>query len=83
MAVAGMILGIIGVVFAFIPVFGAFVAIPCVGVGMPLAAVAFYQARKKKFHRFGTTIVASSRLTAIGWGRIRVQPGRDRARQQG
>ena len=47
MAVAGMILGIIGVVFAFIPVFGAFVAIPCVGVGMPLAAVAFYQARKK------------------------------------
>ena len=47
MAVAGMVLGIIGVVFAFIPIFGAFVAIPCVGVGMPLAAVAFYQARKK------------------------------------
>ena len=38
MAVTGMILGIIAVVFAFIPIIGAFIAIPCVGVGLPLAA---------------------------------------------
>ena len=71
MAVAGMVLGIIGVVFAFIPIFGAFVAIPCVGVGMPLAAVAFYQARKKgeslgqPIAGLATTIVAL--FITVGW----------------
>ena len=71
MAVAGMILGIIGVVFAFIPIFGAFVAIPCVGVGLPLAAVSFYQARKREeplgmpIAGLATTIVAF--LITVGW----------------
>ena len=46
MGIAGMILGIIGLVFSLIPFFGAFVAIPCVGVGLPLSGVAFQQARK-------------------------------------
>ena len=32
MAVAGMVLGISTVVFAFIPVFGAFIAFPCLGL---------------------------------------------------
>ena len=49
MAIAGMILGIIAIVFAFIPVFGAFIAFPCLGVGLPLSGIAFYQA-----HQTGT-----------------------------
>ena len=47
MATAGMILGIIGLVFSFIPAIGAFVAIPCAGVGLPLSGISFYRARKE------------------------------------
>ena len=71
MAVAGMILGIVAIVFAFIPIFGAFVSIPCVGVGLPLAAVSFFQARKreqplgKSIAGLATTIVAL--FITIGW----------------
>ena len=71
MAVAGMILGIIAVVFAFIPVFGAFVAIPCVGVGLPLAAISFFKARKQELPLgmpiagLATTIVAL--FMTIAW----------------
>ena len=46
MGIAGMILGIIAVVFGFIPVFGAFIAWPCLAVGLPLSAVGFYRNRK-------------------------------------
>ena len=46
MAVAGMILGIVALVFGFIPIFGAFIAFPCIAVGLPLSGVAFYQGRK-------------------------------------
>ena len=34
-----MVLGIVAVVFAFIPFVGAFIAIPCAVVGLPLAGV--------------------------------------------
>ena len=47
MGVAGMVLGIIAVIFAFIPVFGAFIAFPCLVVGLPLSGVAIYQGRKR------------------------------------
>ena len=46
MNVAGMVLGIIAVVFAFIPVFGAFISFPCIAVGLPLSAIAFVRQRK-------------------------------------
>ena len=71
MAVSGMILGIVAVVFAFIPIFGAFVAIPCIGVGLPLAAIAFVQARKREgplgmpIAGLATTIVAL--FITVGW----------------
>lgn len=71
MNVAGMVLGIIAIVFAFIPVFGAFIAIPCVLVGLPLAAVDF--GRKKRNNEglgmaiagIATNIIAF--LMAIAW----------------
>ena len=47
MAVSGMVLGIIALVFGFIPLFGAFIAFPCLAVGLPLSGVAFYQGRKR------------------------------------
>lgn len=46
MGIAGMILGIIAVVFAFIPLVGVFIAWPCVAVGLPLSGVGFYRNRK-------------------------------------
>ena len=46
---AGLVLGIIGLVISLIPLWGAFVTIPCIAVGLPLSGVAFYRARK-----FGT-----------------------------
>ena len=46
MGIAGMILGIIALVFGFIPVFGAFVCFPCIAVGLPLSGVGFYRNRK-------------------------------------
>lgn len=56
MAVGGMILGIIGLVFSIVPIFGAFVAIPCIGVGLPLSGVAFYKARKDGTASLGVPI---------------------------
>ena len=46
MAVAGMVLGIIALIFGFIPLFGAFIAFPCLAVGLPLSGVAFYRGLK-------------------------------------
>lgn len=46
MNVAGMILGIIAIVFAFIPIFGAFIAIPCLAVGLPLSSVSFVKKKR-------------------------------------
>jgi len=46
MGIAGMILGIIAILFGFIPVFGAFVAFPCIAVGLPLSGVGFYLNKK-------------------------------------
>ncbi len=41
MAVAGLVLGIVAIVFSFIPVLGMFIAIPCAIVGGILSAIAF------------------------------------------
>ena len=46
MNVAGMILGIIAIVFAFIPIIGAFIAIPCICVGLPLSLVSFVNKKR-------------------------------------
>ena len=46
MAVASMVLGIIALIFGFIPVLGAFIAFPCFAVGLPLGGVSFYQSKK-------------------------------------
>ena len=42
MGTAGMILGIIGVVFAFIPFVGPFVSIPCIAIGLPISVIGFF-----------------------------------------
>lgn len=42
-----MILGIIGVVFAFIPFVGPFIAIPCILVGLPLSVAGFVKNRRR------------------------------------
>lgn len=42
-----MILGIIAVVFAFIPLVGLFIAIPCVAVGLPLSVIGFVRNRRR------------------------------------
>ena len=71
MPVAGMILGVVAIVFAFIPIIGAFISIPCVAVGLPLAAISFFQARKREqslgmpIAGLATTIVAL--FMTIGW----------------
>ena len=39
---------IIGLLFAFIPVVGAFIAFPCIGVGLPLAIIALVKGRRRK-----------------------------------
>ncbi len=41
-----MILGIVGLVFGFIPVVGAFIAFPCIIVGLPLSSIGLYQDKK-------------------------------------
>lgn len=46
MGIAGMVLGIIAVIFVWIPFVGPFIAVPCFMVGLPLSAVAFFQGRK-------------------------------------
>ena len=55
MSIAGMILGIIATIFAFIPVVGAFIAIPCLAVGLPLATVDFFR-KKNRGEGFGMAI---------------------------
>lgn len=66
-----MVLGIIAVVFSFIPVIGIFVALPCVGVGLPLSGIAFYRARKEgaglgtAIAGLATNIVAI--FISVGW----------------
>ena len=47
MGVAGMVLGILALIFGFIPLFGAFIAVPCLLVGLPLAGVSFHQNRRR------------------------------------
>ena len=47
MGIAGMILGIIGVVFAFVPLVGPFITFPCVAVGLPLSCVGFVLNRRR------------------------------------
>ena len=48
MGIAGMILGITGLVYSTIPIFGALFSGPCVCVGLPLSGIAFFQSRKSK-----------------------------------
>ena len=46
MAIAGMVLGIVALVFGWIPVINWFISFPCLLVGIPLSSVAFYQGNK-------------------------------------
>lgn len=48
MGIAGMILGIAGLVYSIIPIYGALISGPLVCVGLPLSGVAFFQSRKSK-----------------------------------
>ena len=47
MGIAGMVLGIIAIVFVWIPLIGPFIAIPCIAVGLPLSGVAIYQGKQR------------------------------------
>ena len=47
MGIAGMILGILAVVFAIIPIFGWIISIPCVLVGLPLSIIGLIQNRRR------------------------------------
>ena len=47
MGIAGMILGILAVVFAVIPIIGWIISIPCLMVGLPLSIIGFSQNRKR------------------------------------
>ena len=71
MAIGGMILGIIGLVFSIIPGFGAFVSVPCIGVGLPLSGVAFYRARKENASLgvpiAGLATNAVALVVTVGW----------------
>ncbi len=46
MSIAGMVLGILAVVFAVIPIFGWIISIPCLLVGLPLSIIGLTQNRK-------------------------------------
>lgn len=46
MNVAGMILGIVAFLFAFVPLVGTWIAIPCAVIGLPLSGVSFAKKRK-------------------------------------
>ena len=48
MGIAGMILGITGLVFSLTPVWGAPISGTCVCVGLPLSGIAFFKSRKSK-----------------------------------
>lgn len=71
MAIASMILGIIAIVFAIIPLFGTFIAVPCIGVGLPLGGVSFYQHNKrgdgKGFAIAGLATNIVALVMVIGW----------------
>jgi hypothetical protein len=45
MGVAGMVLGIIAIVFIFVPFVGIIVTVPCMLVGLPLSIVGLVQGR--------------------------------------
>ena len=47
MGIAGMILGILAVVFAIIPIFGWIIAIPCLLLGLPLSIIGLIQNRRR------------------------------------
>ena len=47
MGIAGMVLGILAVIFAVIPIFGWIISIPCLMVGLPLSIIGFTQNRKR------------------------------------
>ena len=47
MGKAGLVFGIIGLVFSLIiPIWSQFVTIPCIAVGLLLSGLAFYEARR-------------------------------------
>lgn len=60
MAIAGMVLGIVGVIFAFIPVIGAFVSFPCIAVGLPLSIISF---RRNNQQEQGTGMAVAGMAT--------------------
>ena len=62
MNVAGIILDIIAIIFAFVPIFGSFIAIPCIAIGLPLSAVDFV---KKKNRGEGLGIAIAGVATNI------------------
>ena len=53
MGIAGMILGIIGLVFSLIPIYGVIISGPCVCVGLPLSGITFFKSRKSKTSLLG------------------------------
>ena len=53
MGIAGMILGITGLVFSLTPVWGAPISGTCVCVGLPLSGIAFFKSRKSKTSLLG------------------------------
>ena len=59
MNIAGMILGTIAIIFAFIPIFGAIIAIPCLAVGLPLSAISFVK-KKRQGQGIGMAIAGLS-----------------------
>ena len=46
MGIAGMVLGILAVIFVWVPVYGL-ISIPMVAVGLPLSIVGFRNARRE------------------------------------
>ena len=47
MGIAGMMLGILAVVFAIIPIFGWIISIPCLLLGLPLSIIGLIQNRRR------------------------------------
>lgn len=71
MAIAGMVLGIVALVFGWIPVVNWFISFPCLLVGIPLSGVALYQGIKNGMSigmavaGLATNVVAL--VFCIGW----------------
>ena len=70
MGIAGMILGIIGLFFSIIPVYGALISGPCVCVGLPLSGIAFFKSRKSKTSLLGIPFGISIAGLATNTGAI-------------